>query len=107
MSELLHTNRHFINFLLSAQQSQQYAVLERVTPEQTDVLGEIMHNISQLPKTSLEQGQVSKWRKLLVKLGNIDSSNRTRRRLIKKHKYSVVRIIGLFSAKLRQVLEDL
>ena len=103
----LTRNREFINFILQAIYEQQAAVINTITPEQTEVLTEIFHNLQILPVNREEQKVLKKYKHIISVIAKADKSVRTRRRVIKKHKRIILQTLGLFREKLLDVVQQL
>jgi hypothetical protein len=106
MSELMYRNRHFIRFLLDENRSQQSAVISLLTPDQADVISEIVHNIGILPKSDSEREVVTKRKSILNRIGNRNLSYKTRRTLIKRHKILILRLLETFKNKISHVISQ-
>lgn len=104
MGSKVRDNADFLRLLLSTHATQQLALLHSITPEQIDMISEVMHNIQLLPLSSKDSQFVKPRLHLIRKIGDSSKSNRHRKRLVAKHKRQVLKIFNYFQTKLREVV---
>ena len=107
MSEALYRNRYFINFLLTADSQQQVALINLISDNQVDVLSEIVYNVIRLPKSKEQAAKLKGWRNTIERVAKTTLPTRTRKGLIKKHKWIIVKLLNLFSDRLLEVTQQL
>lgn len=94
MSALLANNYAFIQLLLNTTPKQQKVLLDNLTDQQTDLISEIVFNLSEVIKLSPELHQTMKKRMKTVKaLSKIYQSRQRRRSEIKRHKRPLMAIL--------------
>lgn len=112
MSRLIQNNTSFLKLLLNSEdKAQQRALLQSITAEQLNALGEIFYNLLNIVPLDRKGERMikrkDKKRKLLQNLSLINKKTyNSRRKLLKSNKSMVFRILLHFKDKLLQLIDS-
>lgn len=109
MSRRLADNKAFLTLILEAgDKRQQKALLQTITDNQLEAIGEIFYNLIHIvPVKKSEEKLIKKSRKLLQRMSVISKSSRSRRKLLQSNRVKLISILHHFSDKLLQVLHSM
>lgn len=104
----MQSNKSFLHLLLSnTDKKQQNGLMQTITLEQINALGEIFYNLLNIvPLTKKEEHLIKKRKKLLQKLSLISKSYNSRRKLLVSNKSSLLKTLLYFKDKLLHVLDS-
>ena len=106
MSSRLAQNKSFLTLLVEgSDKRQQRALVQTITREQLDALGEIFYNLIHIvPMDKSEEKVVKKSHKILQRMSAISKSAVSRRKLLKSNSAKFMKILHHFSDKLIPVI---
>ena len=94
MSKLLQDNSSYLRLLLDTSKNQALLLLQYTTPAQANVICEIAYNLLDLPlSSSIQEKQVSKNKKTLLKLSKKTTSVKNKQKLISDNSRSLLGLL--------------
>ena len=106
MSKRLSENRSFLTLLLEkGDKGQQRALMQTITNNQLDAIGEIFYNLIHIvPIDKSEEKIIKRSRKILQRVSAISKSAPSRRKLLKSNRVKFLKILHQFSDRLLGVI---
>ena len=105
MSQRLKENGSFLNLLLKSSKQQKRALLDTVSPEQADFVGELLHNfINYFPIPDKEKKRLSR-KKTFAEIANLKRSYKFRKAKIKQCKKDILLLIEQYQKQLSTLLD--
>ena len=95
---------HFLKLLLTTDKRQKAALISTLTHEQTDLLGEIFHNLTKVLPLNSQQEKKLRRKPFLRLLANTKTSPGRRKALIKRHSKQIADILSFFGEQLLEVV---
>ena len=105
----MQSNKSFLQLLLSNNDKrQQNGLMQTISLEQLNVLGEIFYNLLNIvPLDKKEEKIVKKKKKILQKLSLLSKSYNSRRKLLLANKSALLKTLLSFKDKLLHVINSL
>jgi hypothetical protein len=105
MSKRLEKHKSFIFLLLTTTKVQSRSLLDTITDEQINVLGEIFRNLLQLPLPTGAKTLVHRRKALFNKLANTSVKPGSKYKLIFKHKNQILHTLQTVKKQLLDLLQ--
>lgn len=107
MSTRLKENVHFFRLLLSAEKSQQRALMQTVSDSQTNLLSEVLYNfLNHFPIEQTVRKRLLR-KTYLRDIANLKRSIKFRKARIKKHTRDILSLLMQYRAPLDAVSSDI
>ena len=104
MSQRLHQNQPFLELLLSTHDIQKRALLDTLSPQQVNLISELIYNILYTVPIQNQERKTLQRRKYFKEIAKIKRSIQHRKKLIKKHKKELFKVLARYRANIVSLL---